>query len=31
MDAEFKSTKRFIPPLGIFLKMAKIGYFALKV
>ena len=32
MEAEFKSTQRFVPPLvGIFLKMAKFGHFALKL
>ena len=31
MEAEFKSTQRFVPPLvGILLKMAKIGHFAFK-
>ena len=32
MEAEFKSTQQFVPLLvGIFLKMAKICNFALKV
>ena len=32
MEAELKSTERSVPPLiGIFLKMVKIGHFALKV
>ena len=32
MEAEFKATQRFVPTLvGIFLKTAKIGHFALKV
>ena len=31
MEAEFKSTQRFVPPLVGILKMAKIGHFALKV
>ena len=32
MEAEFMSTQWFVPPLvGIFLKLAKIGYFLLKV
>ena len=27
MEAEFKSTQQFLPPpVGIFLKMAKIGH-----
>ena len=32
MEAEFKSSHRFVPtPVGIFLEIAKIGHFALKV
>ena len=32
MEAEFKSTQRFVPQLvGIFLQMAEIGHFALTV